>query len=440
MKRILYITGLCLSFFLIHAQSNTWSGCKGGFEYTFEGIFADPISDRLYVSGFPGKVDGLEVNCIASWNGQKWDSLGHGALGAGSSFITRYKNKLYVTKGQWLYAWDFSTLSWDTVSGGFIDGYIKTACIDQNNDLIFVGEFSHIGTQSIQNIARFDGTNFSPIGNPTFPVYIRTVAVYQNEIYIGGNFYPPYKGVAKWDGTQWVSFGEAFAGANEEVSALKVYHNKLYAGGTWVNVGAEYSPSLAAWDGAKWNSVGGIYYDHNPWGVVAQLLEKDGKLYVCGNFNRAAGLPVDNIAIWNDTNWCGLNTVFESPAFLSAVFRDTLYLANHLKIDNDSVRGLGYYIGSNYIGTCGAPVGINETKLSETIKIYPNPTTSSLHILDEQNDLSNSSIEISNNIGQTILQMPFSSSINVSTLPEGCYFITITTKQDQLFHSKFVKH
>jgi hypothetical protein len=80
-----------------------------------------------------------------------------------------------------------------------------------------------------------------------------------------------------------------------------------------------------------------------------------------------------------------------------------------------------------------------EEKISAVIRIYPNPTTSSLHILDEQNDLSNSIVEISNSIGQTILQMPFSNSIDVSTLPEGCYFLTITTTQNQQLHSKFVK-
>jgi len=424
----------------IHAQSNTWKSCKRGFEYTFDGLLADTISDKLYVSGFPGKVDGMELNCIASWNGQKWDSLGPGLLGAGGSFITRYNNKLYVHKGHQLYAWDFTALKWDSVAGAYSDGYFTRACLDQNNDLIVVGAFSQIGGQSIKNIARFDGTNFYPIGNPNFPVDIKAVAIYQNEIYIGGNFYPPYKGVAKWNGTQWVSFGDAFAGANEDVSALKVYRNRLYAGGTWVNVGNTYMPSIAAWDGVKWNGLGGIYYDINPWGVVAQLLVHGDKLYVCGNFNRAAGLTVDNIAIWNDTNWCAMNTTFQSPVFLSTFFRDTLYLANHYVIDTDSVRGLGYYIGSDYMGSCGPPVGIDETPISEAIKLYPNPTTSSLHISDEQNDLRNSTIEIANNIGQTILQIPFLETIDVSTLPEGCYFITITTPQKRKLYSKFVRY
>lgn len=383
------------------------------------------------------------ANSIASWDGQRWDTLGSGALGTYGPFLTRYKNKLYLMRGQFLYAWDFATSTWDTVPGsdfGTNGGYVRTACIDQNNDLIIAGVFDQIGNLPIKNIARFDGTNFYPIGNPTFPVYIRTVAIYQNEIYIGGNFYPPYKGVAKWDGSQWVTFGDQFAGANEEVSALTVYRNKLYAGGTWVNVGTKYMPSIAAWDGSKWNYVGGIYYDINPWGVVAQFLVHDNKLYACGNFNRASGLTVDNIAIWNDTNWCAMNTAFQSPAFLSTFFRDTLYLGNQIILDSDSVRGLGYYIGPGYMGACGPPVGIHERTISTGIKLYPNPATSVLTIEDEQHELDGAELEVFNYLGQRVIALPFKANLDVSSLSPGCYFISIIQSNGRVLRSKFIKN
>ena len=82
---------------------------------------------------------------------------------------------------------------------------------------------------------------------------------------------------------------------------------------------------------------------------------------------------------------------------------------------------------------------LKKNDMDKSIKLYPNPTSSSLHISDEQNDLQNAAIEITNNIGQAIFQMPFSSSIDVSILPEGCYFITITTREKRKLHGKFVK-
>ena len=78
--------------------------------------------------------------------------------------------------------------------------------------------------------------------------------------------------------------------------------------------------------------------------------------------------------------------------------------------------------------------------LAYEIKIYPNPTNSFLHISDEQNELSGSDLSITNSLGQTVLQTPFRESINVSDLPEGCYIITITTKQNRQLRSKFVKY
>jgi hypothetical protein len=94
---------------------------------------------------------------------------------------------------------------------------------------------------------------------------------------------------------------------------------------------------------------------------------------------------------------------------------------------------------SDFVMNITTDVVVKEEKLP-IIRIHPNPTNSTLHISDVQNDLSNSTIEITNSIGQTVLQTLFNSSVNVSTLPEGCYFIIITTRKNQQLRSKFVKY
>ena len=57
--------------------------------------------------------------------------------------------------------------------------------------------------------------------------------------------------------------------------------------------------------------------------------------------------------------------------------------------------------------------------------IYPNPTSSIINIIDEQNELQNSSITITNTLGQTVLSMPFSHQIDVSSLAQGLYYLTL---------------
>ncbi len=370
--------------------------------------------------------------------------LAPGAIGVYGHFIIRYQNKIFVQQGDnRLWAWDLLTLHWDSIPGSLTDGLIRTACIDQNNDLILAGEFTKIGSQSMYNIVRFDGTQFYPIGNPQFVNLIRTIAIYKNELYIGGFFFAPHdKGIMKWDGSQWIDVGGGFEGGNPpDVLDLKVYRNRLYAGGAYYGTDNKHVPSLAAWDGTKWSPIGdGIYYTWHPWGIVGKMLEKDGKLYIGGNFDRAGDVNAFNMAIWNDTNWCSTNINFVNPVYLATIFQNQLYIAGHYYIDSDTIHEIGYYVGASLIGVCGAPVGINEIIISETIRVYPNPVTSVLNIVDEQNELQNSTIEITNNIGQTVLQLAFNSSIDVSTLPEGCYFIAITTRENQQLRSRFVKY
>lgn len=425
-----YITYLFI-LLSITGYTQTWSGCGQGFFYPPTALFADTISNKLYVSGFATSVYGINANNIASWDGTKWDTLGHGVLGTNAGFLIRYKNKLYLQKGYNIYTWDFNTLIWDSVPGGKISGDVWDAEIDNNNNLILVGQFNKMGSVPAHNIVRFDGTTFTPIGYPTFTGYIRTVAIYQNEIYIGGNFNDTlHGGIAKWNGTQWIDLDEGFKGGGPpEVADLKVYNNRLYAGGAWYGTKNEYNPSLAAWDGIKWNNIGGIYNNTFPWGVVYTMFEFNHKLHVFGGFNRAGNIPVDNVAIWNDTIWCGMNSSFQGEIGLVTSFQNHIYVGGHYKINNDSIRLLGYNLDSNYMINCGVPIGVNDFEKKSIIKIFPNPTNSLLSIVDETNGLQNATLKITNYLGQVVYISTFVSQINVSDFSAGMYFLIIEDRE-----------
>lgn len=75
--------------------------------------------------------------------------------------------------------------------------------------------------------------------------------------------------------------------------------------------------------------------------------------------------------------------------------------------------------------TCGTyAVGINEIVINKFL-LFPNPTNSTLTILDEQNDFKNSIIEIKNNFGQTVMLIPFSDNIDISKLASGMYYFSV---------------
>ena len=75
--------------------------------------------------------------------------------------------------------------------------------------------------------------------------------------------------------------------------------------------------------------------------------------------------------------------------------------------------------------TCGTyAVGINEIVINKFL-LFPNPTNSTINILDDQNDFKNSTIEIKNNFGQTVMLIPFSNNIDLSNLVSGMYYLSI---------------
>lgn len=441
MKRKTTYTLAAFLLICLAIQAQTWSPCGGGFIYPPKALFADTISNKLYATGFGGQVDGMAINNIASWDGIKWDSLKGGANGSGTEFLIRYKDKLYLQKLDNIYAWDFTTQTWDSVPGGYVGGPGSVrAAVVFNNDLIIVGEFNRIGNVTARNVARFDGTNFYSIGSTNTSDNLRAVEIYNNEIYIAGLFVDTlHGGIAKWDGVQWIDVDQGVKGANQEIVTLKTYRGRLYAGGAFYGTKDFYSPSLAVWDGVKWCDIGGVKYNTWPWGLIYKLHTWGNKLLVCGNFDWAGDVAAASLALWNDTNWCSLNTNPDGQVWVSAIFQNKLYVGEHETLNGDSVHLIGYLNGGYNIGNCGAAVGINEHELKVSLKIYPNPTNSVLYIPDEEETLAHSMIEITNSLGQIVFQGAYTNSIDVSGLSPGCYFLNIRQSDKIILHSKFIK-
>ena len=81
--------------------------------------------------------------------------------------------------------------------------------------------------------------------------------------------------------------------------------------------------------------------------------------------------------------------------------------------------------------------GINAASNTASFTVYPNPTNSTLTI---NTSLNYSSIQIINMLGQLVFRKEKSTSLNVSSLPSGIYFIQLVdTKGSVIGKEKFVK-
>src|SRR5439155_155553 len=116
--------------------------------------------------------------------------------------------------------------------------------------------------------------------------------------------------IARWDGTSWSPLGSGVsAQTGDPVSALAVFDDgtgpKLYAGG---GVPANF---VAKWDGASWTPLGGgVSAGSGSWSWVAALASFDDgsgpALHVGGTFTSAAAFPAHNIAKWQRSAWSSL--------------------------------------------------------------------------------------------------------------------------------------
>jgi hypothetical protein len=95
--------------------------------------------------------------------------------------------------------------------------------------------------------------------DPPFPNAVRTLTVYDQRIYAGGQF-PRADGtvvnyIAEWNGRQWrpIHWFPVSSGMNGPVYALAPYGGLLFAGGEFTTAGGVPAERIAAWDHHNWS-------------------------------------------------------------------------------------------------------------------------------------------------------------------------------------------
>jgi hypothetical protein len=144
----------------------------------------------------------------------------------------------------------------------------------------------------VHNILTTDAAlSFADVGGGTNgPIYAMTV--YKNELYVGGRFTTAggvsAHNIAKWNGTAWSALGEGTAKnvsyGDSAVFCLTTYHDTLYAGGYFDKAGGLNTPRIAKWDGAAWHAVTDSTYGFMGQWIKCMAVYKD-KLFVGGDFN-----------------------------------------------------------------------------------------------------------------------------------------------------------
>lgn len=383
--------------------------------------FDDGTGPALYASGPFTSAGGVPASCIARWDGAQWSPVGLGLDGPAHSMVVHDDGRgprLYVggeftqaggQPARNLACWDGT--SWSEVGGGTDNPVVSLAVYPeaQGEVLIAGGCFGEAGGIAAEGVARWDGSSWGPLGAGLEGGCVMALTTHvengQVVLYAGGEFFASMTQdtvrIARWNGTNWSPLRSGVAespsvvatvdtgsgpklhmirrfgwktwllrreasgwegvdwfvnpprqlvelelgtskdlyltgydlavngshlgsiarrenGAwvavpgspDGEVDDLAVFDEgtgpRLFACGYFSNAGGVTAPGIARWDGVVWSSLGSGLSPASAYSMVPHEENGVTVLYVTGSFTRAGGRPANHVARWDGVAWSPL--------------------------------------------------------------------------------------------------------------------------------------
>lgn len=277
---------------IVYWDGSGWDDMNGGVNGIIYDIEMDSSSNpiKLLVAGEFTKAGNTDANNVAYWDGSQWHSIGTGAENG--------------VNGR---AW---AIDFDPQYPG--------------SDFYVGGQFTEAGTTSANNIAKWDGNNWSTFGSGItggFAPYVHSLEIIRiyagntvtTQIYAGGRFEQAdgidCNNIAWFDGTNWTPLGTGPTnGVNNIVAEIEIaYFNPnvgVYVAGLFNQAGGSIANRLAQWDGVSWSGIGwpldGLVFD----------IEKrwDGSWIIGGDFSQIGGIAANNVVHYDSQNWSALGS------------------------------------------------------------------------------------------------------------------------------------
>lgn len=326
------------------AWSALGSGMGGGTQVTPTSVYALAVSgNSLFAGGNFTTAGGNAATNIAMWDGNGWTAVGPGladgpsvfpqvaalAVSDGNLYAGGYFETIGGALMNHIAKWNGTT--WTALSSGLDAGNPGTfanisALAVSSTNLYAGGNFTRAGDRPANNIAMWDGNNWTPLGTglgraiSSYPA-VTALTVSGSDLYAGGNFTAADRTavnyIARWNGSNWSALG---TGLNNNVHALAVAGTDLYAGGVFTIAGGSTANRIAKWNGNAWSPLGTGMDNH-----VEALAVSGSDLYAGGIFNTAGGRTVNHIAKWNGSTWTNLAGGLNSIVSALAVSGGNLY-------------------------------------------------------------------------------------------------------------------
>ncbi len=240
-------------------------GVSGGGGVEALATFDDGGGPALYAGGDFQTIGGVSASFVARWNGAAWSALGSGLTSNPVRALAVFDDgsgpALFAAGGFWgIMKWDGAT--WAPlipVSPGANNQVTSLALFDDGNGLALYagGWFTSMDGVAADHVARWDGASWSPVGGLSDGTngFVQALAVFDDghgaALYVGGDFTvageTAASRIARWDGSEWSPLG---AGVDDTVFALTAFDDgngpALYLGGDFGAV-ASGDSHVAKW-------------------------------------------------------------------------------------------------------------------------------------------------------------------------------------------------
>jgi hypothetical protein len=292
-------------------DGSQWHPLGSGMDAT---VYALAVSgNTVYAGGNFATAGGVPARRVARWDGSQWHPMGMGAntvvLALAAEGGNVYAGGGFTTMGgipvNRLARWDGS--QWHAMGAG-VNSYVQTL-VAKGGTVYAGGLFWLSGGLPVRRVAKWNGSQWLPLGegvnDPSGWPVVYAIALVKDNVYIAGGFYyaggRPANHIARWDGSEWHPVGSGLNGGG--AVALAVVGNNVYVGGGFDQAGGIQANKIAMWGCQKaacttpgWSALATGTNDS-----VLALAANGSDVYVGGNFTTAGGLPSERFGIWHAT-------------------------------------------------------------------------------------------------------------------------------------------
>jgi len=354
-----------------------------------------------------------------------------------------------------------SMLKWwnDSLWSNPYFSYVEKIDVLGDSILIWAGYASPTDTLGYL-VFKHDTLPWQNVGNPVHPTEswgdfgaFADLQIHNGQIYTINNGSPAndssgWKGIVRWDGTQWHPYPYGMWGGWARANCFEFYQGDMYMGGSFSVASHPNNPGtgIAKWDGTQWTNMGGGVGN-----FVEDMFVHNNLLFSkLGGPGYFADAPISYFAAWDGHQWCGTPGNFARPPISFGFANDTLFCTFNEQITTigtDTVTHMNYFVGDYVNGpnsVCSTyNLGSPEPYSATSLGFYPNPTSGVFMLIMHNAPLT--ALHVYDVNGRLLVSQEYQSNtheitLDIGYLPSGLYVVKAISGQTILTDKLIIMH